>query len=402
MADSQISKRLETSPSKLPPLLDKSFLTELTKPPKEADNQDKINEYYSALKSQMSSLNSHIDNVLQRHEQDFLNAFKCQMYGMYAELKELKKKTNETEVKMKRDEEINRLQSSVNWFREEAVKLGENAQFYKKEADKWKAKAESLEDDRRFLEAQLRAAKAKLKDFHSESHRDQASESFITQRDAFTPAPFRSARNFVPTSRCGLIIFELMQKYSLKDGYFFIELEKYMNNQEKLYNEAIKHYKNTIDNEKKKFKSAAAQQSSIYLEKVDSESLFLECVEEVRKEVQRRKAKSMSQQKYGRRTKSSERKTRQDAFTPGDKRKILELLISNEQVLIMLYERLFPHRASQFSASPKIEKEDNPSGELPPIEEMMHQVSPKKLEDIQSESFQSKTGDMSTLTPEMV
>lgn len=138
MADSS-SKRLfaDESPLRLPSIaIDRAFLTDLVKQNKEANSQDKISEYYGALKSQISTLDSHIDNVLQRHEQDFLNAFKCQMYNLYSQLKELKKKTDENELKLKRDEQINRLQKSMEWFREEAVKLGESAQFYKKEADK--------------------------------------------------------------------------------------------------------------------------------------------------------------------------------------------------------------------------------------------------------------------------
>lgn len=124
------------SPSKLPPLLEKAIINEINKHSKESNSQEKISEYYSALKSQMSTLDNHIDNVLQRHEQDFLNAFKCQMYSMYAELKELKKKTDENEIKLKRDDQLNNLQRQLDWFRDEAVKLAENAQFYKKESDK--------------------------------------------------------------------------------------------------------------------------------------------------------------------------------------------------------------------------------------------------------------------------
>ena len=65
-------------------------------------------------------------------------------------------------------------------------------------------------------------------------------------------------------------------------------------------------------------------------------------------------------------------------MTPSDKRKILELLISNEQVLIMLYEKLFPHRASQYGnntrTGEKTEEESPPN-----LEEMLKQVPTKPI-----------------------
>lgn len=248
-----------------------------------------------------------------------------------------------------------------------------------------------MEDDRRFLEAQLKAAKAKLKNFHSDSYRDELKtpDSFITQREAITPIPNSNRRNFVPTTRVGLIIFEMLNRYPIKDGQFLVEIEKYMNNQERQYQESIKHFKNTLDNEKRKILTVKTQQNSVFTEKQEAESLFLDCVEEVRKEVHRRKAKSLLQQKFGRQIKSAHKLSQKEAFTPHDKRKILELLISNEQVLIMLYEKLFPHKASQFN-SPKTEKEEIGDSKILNIEEMLKQVPVKYPDDKFTSSFQPR------------
>ena len=94
--------------------VDKTFLTDGIKTAKEPDQEDKINEYYSQLKEQVAKLDVHIDNVLQKHENDFLNAFKCQMFGLYTQLKDLKRKTDENEMKLKRDEQLNKLQDSLD------------------------------------------------------------------------------------------------------------------------------------------------------------------------------------------------------------------------------------------------------------------------------------------------
>ena len=62
-------------------------------------------------------------------------------------------------------------------------------------------------------------------------------------------------------------------------------------------------------------------------------------------------------------------------MTSSDKRKILELLVSNEQILVLLYEKLFPHRASQYNS---IIKPDESSQEpLPTLEELLKQLPNK-------------------------
>jgi len=78
----------------------------------------------------------------------------------------------------------------------------------------------------------------------------------------------------------------------------------------------------------------------------------LDCVEEVKREVNHRRVQSLNLQKYPTKTLRMPKETGQ-FFTPGDKRKIIELLINNDKVLTMLYEALFPFRASNYQAKKK-------------------------------------------------
>ena len=129
-------KKTEKDLLKFPSIVsDKSFITEVGKI-KEGSSQERIIEYNNLIKAQMNNLNSDIDLVLQRHEQDFLNAFKCQMYNLYTQIKELKKAANNTGANLKHNEELHNLQKSLDWFRQEAIKLGETAEESKKEIEK--------------------------------------------------------------------------------------------------------------------------------------------------------------------------------------------------------------------------------------------------------------------------
>ncbi|OMJ94648.1 hypothetical protein SteCoe_2141 [Stentor coeruleus] len=346
------------------------FITDMNKSGVDPEISDKINEYFSQLQDHVGKLDTHIDNVLHKHENDFLNAFKCQMFTLYTQLRELKKKTDENEVKLRRDEQLNKLQASLDWFREEAVHLGETTQFYKKEADKWKAKADSLEDDRKFLEDQLRCAKKRIKDLQEGRSQENTLENSSRISRPMTSSG-QGSQKFIPTTKSGLLIMELLQKHPMKDGEFFFELEKYLNNIENAYHEALKKAKFSLSYEKKKHFNVSAQQTSVYFEKSEMENLFLECVDEVRKDVLKRRTQNMFAQKYTKRAASSHRNEK-NPLTSSDKRKILELLVSNEQILILLYEKLFPHKAVNYNLFAK--NEDGSQEPLPSIDELIKQV----------------------------
>ena len=330
----------------------KVFLTELEKQRMGKETGETYRDYYDKLTAKVSVLDTRIKDSLKKHEKDFLSAFKTHMFQVYQQLNELKKRTDEQELKMKRDEQLNKLQSALEWFREEAVKLGDTCQFYKKECDKWKAKAESLEDDRKFLEFQLKAAKKQIKDLNSQLNRDQdqsVDPAGSTVHDVSFPQITIPAKLELPNTSSANFLLQLAQKVNPQDPQYLAEVERFMSNQEQKFHEALRHVQNTLDTERRKIKSANALKSSAIMEKSELEGLFLECVDEVRKEVMRRRAKSIMKTKYPLKTQSAV-KERKETFTPNDKRKILELLIANEQVLVFLYEKLFPYRANLYTS----------------------------------------------------
>lgn len=326
----------------------KVFLTELEKQRmanKEAG--ETYRDYYDKLTAKVSVLDTRIKDSLKKHEKDFLSAFKTHMFQVYQQLNELKKRTDEQELKMKRDEQLNKLQSALEWFREEAVKLGDTCQFYKKECDKWKAKAESLEDDRKFLEFQLKSAKKQIKEFSGQIAPHDITPDPLPAQFPDLSFPRLPTKVDLPNTSSASFLIQLSQRVPPHDQSFLQEVERFMTSQEHKFHESLRHLQNTLDLERRRMKSANAFKSSAIMEKSELEGLFLECVDEVRKEVMRRRAKSIMRTKYP--LKSTGPQKPQDSFTPNDKRKILELLISNEQVLVFLYEKLFPYRANTYT-----------------------------------------------------
>ena len=70
------------------------------------------------------------------------------------------------------------------------------------------------------------------------------------------------------------------------------EIVKYVQALETSYTEAIRDLKTIIDKEKKSAKKVVADRINMTTERNELESLFIECIEEVRKEIMKRRLKN--------------------------------------------------------------------------------------------------------------
>ena len=94
--------------------------------------------------------------------------------------------------------------------------------------------------------------------------------------------------------------------------------------------------------------------TNFVMEKGELKEFFLACIEEVRKDILKRRMRSFSYQSKSNRIlpkvgserffKSKEADVRLNNFTETDKKKVIEMMISNERVLTFLYDQLFPQK----------------------------------------------------------
>ena len=125
----------------------------------------------------------------------------------------------------------------------------------------------------------------------------------------------------------------------------------------------------TIEREKTKSKRVMSQKINQYTEKNELESLLLNCIEEVRKDIMRRRLKNeiYNKKKFQQIEKNSEEarefeesllklaqlaknRIKISDFTTRDRCNLLDLFVNNEKTLLKIYEALFPHRAPNASA----------------------------------------------------
>ena len=120
--------------------------------------------------------------------------------------------------------------------------------------------------------------------------------------------------------------------------------------QEKLI-EDVRLFKTQIETERKENRELKTEKANFYSRRNELEELFLKCVDETRRDIERRRAVTFARNTNLNSTlhktsskfdDSLESAIKNEQFTAGDKRKVLELLLSNENVLLFLYEKLFP------------------------------------------------------------
>merc|ERR1719310_2549496 len=184
--------------------MESTFLTSLKMDTKAHSKVEKRKELLEPMKSGSDILKLHgelqaladeldekVEGKLNNNENAFFLAYKSHMYTVQKEFNELRQKADEEETKTRRDAKISSLEKELDWFMNEALRLDELCKKYKKELDKWKGKADALEDDRQFLQNQIMSAKKNNKSLRSSVEKAQTSaySALVSADDAGKKSP---------------------------------------------------------------------------------------------------------------------------------------------------------------------------------------------------------------------
>ena len=169
----------------------------------------------------------------------------------------------------------------------------------------------------------------------------------------------------IPTQNIKFTNFlDLLFKSKMEKEDVRSEISKYVEALETNYNDTIKDLKIQIEREKNKFRKVASDKVNESTEKNELESLFVDCIEEVRKDIMKRRLKNeiYNKKKFQQIEKNSEEarefeesllrlaqlakgRIKLSYFTTRDKCNLLDLFVNNEKTLLKIYEALFPHRS---------------------------------------------------------
>eukprot|EP00930_Biecheleria_cincta_P048782 TRINITY_DN34044_c0_g1_i1.p1 TRINITY_DN34044_c0_g1~~TRINITY_DN34044_c0_g1_i1.p1 ORF type:complete len:442 (+),score=95.42 TRINITY_DN34044_c0_g1_i1:45-1328(+) len=341
-----------------------------------AEAGPRITEHYQDLINLGNSLDQRMEALLKEHEKDFFLAYKTHMYTVQKEIKTLRMKADLEEAKTREDTKIKALEGELDRFMTQALRLDELCKGYKKEVDKWKAKAEALDEDRRFLEDQIKGAKRQNKILRAAAERARSSaysalmatkaradaeatnqtllaySGHVAQAQAEVgPRPSSSGprgpaagsaargamelRSSTPDRSIGGLQSGTNAAASAgaprsrppsSSGQQVAMARNVLGNEaEQRYVDAIQTLKESIVREQQTVRMLQASRATSYSQKSELEEFFLKCIDEARKDLLRKRHISMNREK-------------------SEREKVLEAMLNNEDVLVCLYEKLFPHR----------------------------------------------------------
>lgn len=351
------------------------------------DAGPKLVGYRDELRQLSDSLEVKVEDLLKEHERDFFLAYKTHMYSVQKEFKNLKKKADDEEERTQSDSRIRSLERELEWFMTEALRLDELCKGYKREVDRWRTRATALDEDRRFLEDQTKGAKRQNKVLRAAVERAQFSANstmvatagrphtsqgisrphtqgrppLADANDVFPPRPGThlgqssrfalqlpdvgshpgSARAFSagPKSPGGIPARSTSAQQSGRSlgsatGSAFHgaagqqpsrpSSAGHVSDLEQGYLNTISELKAQIAKAQAATRTVSQARANSYTSKSALEEFFLKCVDEARKDMTRKKHVK------------NKPKTQQE--------KVLDVLLGSEDVLVFLYERLFPHR----------------------------------------------------------
>jgi hypothetical protein len=304
---------------------------------------NKILKLHGELQALADDLDEKVEGKLNANENAFFLAYKSHMYTVQKEFNELRQKADEEETKTRRDAKISSLEKELDWFMNEALRLDELCKKYKKELDKWKGRAEALEDDRQFLQNQIMTAKKNNKSLRSAVEKAQTSaySALVASDDGGKKTPSMPLQDTVaapPEAATETRAFSGLSK----------ELEE-------RYQNTVKRLKQQLETEQRLAAKMRAVSDRQFGEPSELEAFFLHCIDKVKSEMAERRKNT---QENNRRLSAPSRVKKGepapppvvsvptsvsiDDFTAADRRKVVELLLSSEQVLQFLYDKLFP------------------------------------------------------------
>ena len=128
--------------------------------PRAIENIDRQHETKHKLEHIMKDLQSKLENVVKRQEEEYKKGYHIYVKRKERDLKRLIDKLNEkNSTSNTKDRKIGALEGEIERIRLEKKKLDEMKEKQRKEALRWKAMAGNLEEDRKMLDEQVKDAK---------------------------------------------------------------------------------------------------------------------------------------------------------------------------------------------------------------------------------------------------
>ena len=304
-------------------------------------------------------------NSLQEQEKDLLRAFRARLWDVQFELETERSKKDDGALEW--IEKTKTLGKELDWSRDEALRLDRMNQFLSKENAKLKTQIRSQEDDREFIVRQMLALKKENSRLKTEAQEaglggEEGAEGAGTlagaraQSAAVRGTAPGSAKGLARPMTAGAAAFRALEDIeanetapagaSLAASERVKELMLQQAESEERYREVVARLKRLLDVERRNLRAVRGAHAKDLQSRTELETLLRACVDDVRKEVATQRGGASSPGKVPG-VPGSSRTVGVEDLGPKERERVLELLLSQERVVTLLYERAFPVRPDQ-------------------------------------------------------
>ena len=269
--------------------------------------------------------------ILQEQERDLLRAFRARLFDVQTELeKEKSKKEDGAGAWIERSHQ---LESEVEWAKEVADRLERVNQTLIQENMRLKSQFNSQEEDRNFLIKQLVSVKKDNARLRSEYATLESELSYLKQQ--LKEASKVHSQHSTGGSNLNMgksVLSGPMQQQAKGET-------------EDRYKEVNTRLRRLLADERKNLLQVRQHYAQELKSRTEVEILLRQCVEDVRKEIAKRHVESAQFAGSGDLAKLYSRQPGTipiEDFTQEDRERALELLLSQERVVALLYAKTFP------------------------------------------------------------
>jgi hypothetical protein len=278
--------------------------------------------------------------ILQEQERDLLRAFRARLFDLQTELeKEKSKKDDGAGAWM---EKSRQLEAELEWSKEVADRLERVNQTLTQENDRLKSQFKSQDDDRNFLIKQLVAVK-------KDNARLRIEFGTIQEENATLTESIKRGQSAGMGGGLDTGAGPSGGKYSEKDAADALEADV-------KYKDINKRIRRLLADERRALQAVRQNYARELQSRTELELLLRKSVEDVRKEIARKHAES-AQYSNNLKVKDLAALYAKDSsnipieeFTQEERQRSLEILLSQERVVTLLYAKTFPVSIKQKGA----------------------------------------------------
>jgi hypothetical protein len=329
-----------------------------------------------SLKKDINELHENISKIQARHHSDYISTFNQFMETVKFDIKDKIHKMDTIQEEKERDENILKIVTERNLFREEAIRLNIYNKTLASQLDQLKRKMKEKEEDFSAI-----YKKWQQSEVYNQQLISELNNSILTNQKLLKKLEFNDVQE-KPIKDAFLTKVNFKQDNEKIEG--LDEAESFDNFKRKCLR-IINKLKEDLKKEKTKTHKNFQEMSSISLEQKKLEKIFVECVELVQNDIKHRKELELLSLKQ---TQSSKAKTNEndlfsfDTFLTQDKKKlIINFFLSNE-IINLVHDSLCMSQSNNLNSTAVSNHSNALSlGNHTATEELFHKTSFERKKD---------------------